>query len=174
MTVGGLPVEEGVAPVSDDELVYRRIRYGKNDYAVADGVVRVSSTAFGDRSGHVSVDRATLRRNDPIPTQDGDPKHAVVVIAVAEVRRIAAVRQQDEKKRPFGPEYLFDVFAAPIRSEPINLAHAEVRPSPDYCEGAVSNVKAKLEKALARIVGEELAGGRWAIDVYELRPASSG
>jgi hypothetical protein len=60
--------------VGDGESLYRAIRANSNEYVIADGVLRFSSTSFNDTHRKPSVDRSSLRpdpRDARIAKSDG-------------------------------------------------------------------------------------------------------
>jgi hypothetical protein len=48
------------ASVGDDEILYRRVKAGRDHYVNRDGVIRVTPLAFYHRSFAISVNRASL------------------------------------------------------------------------------------------------------------------
>ena len=171
----------GAAPdvfthVGDAEVLYRRVRYNRNEYKLVDGRVRVASIAFADSTGNPSVDRAILRDNDPHATQGGDETNAVLTLTAAEVRALAPVAQQDAKGKTIGEKHVIDVHPDPVPAKdgtPENLSHAEIRPSPQFPE--TSRLREKLQLALARLVnGDVNSEQRWAIAVWESRTGVAG
>jgi hypothetical protein len=63
--------------VTDDEIIYRCVFYDRGLYRIVDQRLQLSSQAFADRNQMPSVDRATLRGNDPTQTQK-NPEDGVV------------------------------------------------------------------------------------------------
>jgi hypothetical protein len=104
--------------VDDDEILYRRV-LGK-DTPIVEGVRRLSSQAFTDRSKEPSVDRARLRNNCPERTQL-DPTCAVFSVTARQVRQIELPRRM-----PDGREEMVHPFD--VRPEPTddNPSHAVI------------------------------------------------
>jgi hypothetical protein len=119
--------------VANDEIVYRCVFYGKNLYRSEDGYLHLSSQAFADRNQMPSVDRASLRQNDPTRTQK-TADDGILSLITESVRQIDTVQQMDNKGN-LVQVYKIDIIADPIvglANEDNNLAHAEIRPSPSY------------------------------------------
>lgn len=117
-----------VTPVTDDEVLYRRVPRKEGLYIIqADGIIKVSSSAFSDRSFRPSVNRAELCQNNPFKTQR-ETTDGVVSIVTRDVRAIDTVVQNDEKGRPV-KVFCIDVEHVPIIGDPVlpdNPAHAEI------------------------------------------------
>ena len=130
------------SPVTDDELLYRRVR--SEDYRwQADGTPLVLSVAFADRRSRPSVNRASLCGHDPTVLVVA-PTDGVVGILVADVRATDTVVQNDARGRPLHA-YLVDIEPVPL---PDNPAHAEIFLHPD-CDTV--SVFRKLCTRLARL-----------------------
>lgn len=115
--------------VGDYELLFRRIPFRTESplyYArQADGTIRVSSSAFGDRNRRISVDRALLC--------ESDPKHAQISSADGVVSLLAGEIRKDSvatftKGGELSVVHLLDVEPAPLVE---NLAHAEIVANPE-------------------------------------------
>jgi hypothetical protein len=143
--------------VTDDELLYRCVHFGDNNYHIDEtGKARISSQAFRDRSKAPSVDRAGLCNNDPRFTQK-KAENAVVSLITGAVRDIK-VTQNDAKGNPLC-SYRIDVCARP---EDGNTAHAQIEPEPTYKNGT------PFRKVLERLAFLAEQRG-WEILPYELR-----
>jgi hypothetical protein len=142
-----------IVPVADDEILYRRIPYGKGLYAIqTNGTVRISSQAFSDRNFRPSVDRAELCHNDPRRTQR-ELSDGVASILTANVRSIDTVVQNDENRKTI-QAFAVDVEHAPIINHPElpdNLAHAEIHTNPECPNKTVFR---KLCEKLAQLASE--------------------
>ncbi|MBR8828430.1 MAG: hypothetical protein DSM107014_11120 [Gomphosphaeria aponina SAG 52.96 = DSM 107014] len=114
--------------VADEEVLYRCVFYGKNNYKIDENnEIRVSSQAFTDRNQRPSVDRASLCNNNPKYSQK-DSKDGVVSLITRDVRLIDTVIQNDKKgKEEF--TYKIDVKSRPLDE---NHAHAQIEPNPEY------------------------------------------
>jgi hypothetical protein len=149
--------------VADAEILYRRIPRVEGLYVIrADGTVKVSSTAFSDRSFRPSVDRAELCHYDPRITQ-AEPSDGVVSVITRDVRSIGTVVQNDKDGKTiqiFG----VDVEHVSIVNHPTlpdNAAHAEIYTNP-ACPN--KSVFRKLSERLA-----QLANGRpWEIELQDI------
>jgi hypothetical protein len=120
-------------PVTDDEILYRRVPYGRNLYILQpDGTVRFSSQAFSDRSFRPSVDRAKLCYHDPRRTQH-EASDGVTSLVVHDVRSIDTIVQNDKDGKPIRT-FGVDVEHVPILNHPElpdNPAHAEIHTVPE-------------------------------------------
>lgn len=143
--------------VEDNELLYRCVFYGRDCYKIEGSTVRISSQAFADRRFAPSVDRSKLCDHDPSHTQI-DSKDAVVSLVTQEVRLIDTVIQRDDKGRTVCT-YKIDVYSDPKQD---NVAHAEIRPTPEYANKSVFR---KLLERLAFLANQR----EWEIKPYELR-----
>jgi hypothetical protein len=114
--------------VADSEILYRRIPFGIQAAVYysrqPDGTVRVSSSAFGDRTRRVSVDRALLCAFDPSHTQR-TTEDGVVSLPVGEIRN-NSVSTYTKGGEP-SVIHLLDVEPAPLVE---NQAHAEIVANP--------------------------------------------
>ena len=147
------------SPITDDEVLYRRVPHDSSFLVVQDGKLRVSSQTFSDRFFRPSVDRAKLCENDPRHTQR-QPSDAVVSVIAFSVRSIDNL----EKAGTGGQTQKFqvDVEHMPVLnhpSEPDNLAHAEICTKPE-CD---KNVFRKLKEKLAQLANARL----WEIEPPE-------
>jgi len=134
-------------PITDDEILYRRIPHDKSFLVVQDGKTRVSSQAFSDRAFRPSVDRAMLREHDPKQTQQS-PSDAIVSLVTKDVRSIDTIARQAQS-------FQVDVEHVPIINVLLgldNLAHAEIYTKPE-CD---KNVFRKLKERLAQLANKRL------------------
>jgi hypothetical protein len=153
--------------VTDDEIIYRCVFYDRGLYRIVDQRLQLSSQAFADRNQMPSVDRATLRGNDPTPTQK-NPEDGVVSLLTQAIRQIDSVRQMDAKGKLIA-QYKIDVIADPISGQvdqPDNLAHAEIRPTPEYQSKSVFR---KLQERLALLATQRIEQQDWEIPPSDLR-----
>lgn len=139
--------------VADDEILYRRVPRIEGLYVIqADGVVKVSSQAFSDRSFRPSVDRAELCHYDPRKTQH-ELSDGVVSVVTRNVRSIDAVVQNDTDGKPI-QAFSVDVEHVPILNHstlPDNPAHAEIFMNPPCPNKSVFR---KLVERLAQLANE--------------------
>jgi hypothetical protein len=145
--------------VQDDEVLYRRVL--KNHYQMVGGKPNLSSQAFTDRKQAPSVDRAVRCKNNPNFTQK-DYTDSVVSLLTCDVRATDTVKTFENGVPKI--TYKIDVVSVPligISGETDNLAHAEIRPNPEY----------KGDKPFKRLRERLafLANTRWEILPYELR-----
>lgn len=150
--------------VPDEEMLYRRIRDEDNHVAFADGRYIVSGQAFSDRERKPSVDIATLciPLGGPTWTQAGEDNgvarlkaEAVRALVIVGVHVIPPPRPPNTKKE-VDVAHAIDVHPCPVAGDPAlrdNPAHAEIRPSPDWCS---KNVFRRLLEALERIASVEI------------------
>jgi hypothetical protein len=143
-------------PVLDSEILYRCIFYGRNWYKHEQGRLLISSQAFSDRNFQPSVDRASLRRNNPCLTQC-DSKDGVVSLLTCEVRLID-VSQNNEKGNPIHP-YKIDVVPRPMDT---NDSHAQIEASPEYKNKAPFR---KVQERLAYLANQR----SWEIFPHDFR-----
>jgi len=129
------------ALVTDTEILYRSVRTNsEGGYKDENGTIRISASAFNDRHWQPSVDRATLKNNDPIESQKS-PTDCVVSLIAKEIR--------EEKVEKNGTEYILDIKPDPKED---NKAHAIIIPSPEYQnENAFRKVKERLAR-LSKII----------------------
>ena len=125
--------------VADDETLYRAV--AGVHYAIEDGVIRVSSQAFGDRERRPSVDRAHLRDNNPEKTRF-DNSYGVVSLIASSVREIE--EPINDKNGNFVEMCYADVEPAP---EIDNPAHAQIHGRPRGFEVS----KSLYQRMLARL-----------------------
>jgi hypothetical protein len=155
----------GMDIVADDEIIYRCIFYGRDWYIVEADRLRISSQAFSDRNQMPSVDRAILQNHDPKKSQR-NPEDGVLSLVVADIRQIDSVQQLDAKGKPI-QTYKIDVVADPIMGPIVgNLAHAEVRPTPQY---QTKSVFRKLQERLAILAMQRIEQQGWNILPLDLR-----
>ena len=152
--------EESCSPVDDTELLYRRVRAGKNLYRYENGFLIFSSQAFSDPKLEPSVDRAVLCENNPEYTKV-DETDGVVTLIASEIRKEkVSVNGQDGK---ISKEYAIDVIPKPLSANPPikeNPAHAVIVPNPQYHNKNAFN---KVQKSLAFLANK--AG--WTIEPIE-------
>ncbi len=144
-------------PITDDEVLYRRVPNDTNFCKIIDGKIEVSSQAFSDRSLRPSVDRAKLCENDPRRTQR-KPSDGVVSVATRDVRATSNLVQNDKDGKPI-QSFTVDVEHVPIFNDPVepnNPAHAEIYTIP-MCDKKV------FRKLIERLA--QLARGRWEIEL---------
>lgn len=150
--------------VSNEEVLYRCVFYGRNCYRIEeDGTVRISSQAFNDRNMAPSVDRACLCNYQAGWTQKNE-RDGVVSLITLEVRMIDTVNQKDAKGNLIF-SYKIDVYPRPIINDselPDNPAHAQIEPTPQYQNKSVFR---KLLERLAILASQR----DWEIPPYELR-----
>ena len=146
----------GADKVEDDEGLYRSVP--KECFSIADGPLRLSSTAFNDPSKKPSVDRAKLCGSDPAYTKK-KPTDGVVSLTALSVRQIADVVQND-KNGNLELAHSVDVIADPVKDNPVlpdNLAHALIVANPAFQSTGVFK---KLKECLARIASL----GGWLVE----------
>jgi hypothetical protein len=128
------------SPVEDAEILYRSVRLSDGGYKDENGTIKISSSAFNDRKMQPSVDRATLKNNEPKNSQKS-PTDCVVSLITKDIR--------EEKIERNGTEYVLDVRPYPNEE---NQAHAIIVSSPEYQnEKAFRKVKEKLSR-LAKLI----------------------
>ncbi len=98
-------------PITDDEVLYRRIPSGKKLYAFRlDGKIEIEPEAFEDRDCRISVDRAEICVHNPWNTLGKDDGGGVVSLVTRDVRAIKNIARMGTKERvlqPFGiPEFM--------------------------------------------------------------------
>lgn len=143
--------------VTNEEVLYRCVFYGRNTYQIQNNIAYLTSQAFADRAKRPSVDRADLCGNNPCYSQKNE-KDAIVSLITKDVRLINNVIQNNPKGEPEFT-YKIDVLPRPLEENP---AHAQIEPSPEY-----RNDK-PFRKLLERLAF--LANQRgWEIEPYELR-----
>lgn len=125
-------------PVLDDELLYRSILF--DEVTFSQGILHISSEAFGDRQCRVSVDRATFR--SPQETQKRDSDYVAGLIA-------GEIRAQRYGDKQYGMDVLPDPWPA---TDPGNPAHAVVVPDP---ADASKNFRAKKMRELLSRLAEK-------------------
>ncbi len=143
-------------PITNSEILYRRIPHDKNFLVLQDGKIRLSSQAFSDRNFRPSVDRASLRENDPRQTQR-TLSDAVVSLITKDVRSIDYIVKASHEG--YFQSFDVDVEHVPIINDSLGLdnpAHAEIYIIPQ-CD---KNVFRKLKERLAQLANERL----WEIE----------
>lgn len=143
--------------VSNNEILYRCVFYGKNYYQIQGNRANVSSQAFTDRNKRPSVNRACLCGDNPCLSQK-DEKDAVVSLLAKDVRSIDQVVQNNHKGE-LKYIYKIDVLPRPLEE---NIAHAQIEPSPEYENDRPFK---KLLERLAYLANQR----QWEIKPYELR-----
>lgn len=144
--------------VEDDEVLYRSVP--DRCFTIADGALRLTSTAFNDPAQKPSVDRAKLCDANPAYTRKR-PTDGVVSLTACSVRQIADVVQNDKHGNP-KLAYAIDVIPDPVKDHPLlsdNLAHAIIMANPDFESGSVFR---KLKESLARIASQ----GGWVVEPF--------
>lgn len=121
--------EEDTIP--NEETLFRRVLSGSNAFSVVDGELRISSTAFADRSMQPSVDRSSRCLNGAIHTQR-TADNGVLKLPASAVRGIVDLKSSTQ---PNGVEVIHavDVVANPLEAQgdqPANPAHALVTTTP--------------------------------------------
>jgi hypothetical protein len=150
--------------VDDLEHLYRRVESGRNYCKKENDGWRISSSAFDDRHLKPSVDRASLRDNDPVKTQI-DRQDGVALLIASEVRQISK-QGLDPEPQEGGSKlvtYHVDVLHRP---EPENPAHSQVEPTPPY---KTPSVFKRIREALARLAAKR----PWLIEPEEIRSDKS-
>lgn len=136
--------------VADDELLYRRIRPdGITSALQPSGEYRLSSSAFSDSTGEISVDRARLCGSDPAWTQKGDPRSGVVSLLTQAIRAISDLHTNDPKGNPL-ITHTVDVKPDPL---PDNRAHALIVAVPPITSKSAFR---RLQTALAQLAQWEI------------------
>lgn len=135
--------------IESEEGLYRRVPSNQGKYAIVEGRLRFSSTAFNDPGRKPSVDRAKLR-NSPEETK-WDPTDGVVSLVAFEVRAIKVENTEATKDDP--SHYSVDIVPRPIPAGnpeqlPENMAHAQIESDPVMASGSRFR---KLKEALAQI-----------------------
>lgn len=142
--------------VEDDEVLYRNV--SSECFSIADGALRLTSTAFNDRRQKPSVDRARLCGANPAFTKK-KPTDGVVSLTALSVRQIADVVQNDKHGRSI-LVHAVDAIPDPVKDDPMlpdNPAHALIIATPDFESDKVFK---KLKESLARIASQ----GGWLIE----------
>lgn len=136
--------------VANTEVLYRSVRNDPRYFRTVDGQLRFSSQAFADRNQRPSVDRARLRQCNPLLSKKSETD-GIISLVTADVRAV-----EINHNNPNGPTtYKIDVYAAPIQEGPgqiANLAHAEIRPTPEY---ETPGVFRKVLERLARLADQQ-------------------
>lgn len=129
------------ARVHSNEVLYRCVFHGNpKNYTFEDGILRVKSAAFMDRSNQISVDRAKHCHNNPSHTQKNSQDGVVMLIA-REIRGIDDLEYQG--KDPI--HYDLDVVPDPD-FENNNMAHALIKANPNIENDKVfRRLRRKLE-----------------------------
>lgn len=130
--------------IDDSEFLYRAVRADSDEFAYVGSDVRISASAFNDRSCKPSVDRSALRPNAADAKKSSDDR--VVKLLTKEVRSIAGVRVTADKTDL--REHEVDALHRPITEDPSNLAHSQIECSPDFINPSRFR---KLKEALARL-----------------------
>ena len=148
-----------MSEVGDDEVLFRRVLDTDNHVAIVDGKYKVTAQAFGDSAQKPSVDLASRceKLGGAAWTQDGD-ENGVAVLVTEKVRALKIVGVKTlplplppNTKKTVDVEHAIDVHPCPVRDDPHirdNPAHAELRPSPEWCSKSAFR---RLLEALERI-----------------------
>lgn len=129
--------------MGDDEQLYRRVPCDPTFFSVANGKLRLSTAAFNDPAKKPSVDRASLRNNDPHSSKTDDSQ-GIVGLLTADVRRIGSVTKTDKKGATVG------VHAVDVTPDPLdhNPSHALVVVEPQFESNRPFE---RLKESLARL-----------------------
>jgi hypothetical protein len=135
--------------IYDPEELYRSVRQG--EYAIRNGQVAFSASAFNDRERKPSVDTSAIRK-DPRDSRKS-PSDGIAKLVAGEVRKISAIPIFDQKGRKTG-EHSVDVLHRPIvnvEGEPDNPAHCQVE-----CHPTIDNDGRfkRLKEALAALANK--------------------
>ena len=147
----------GADKVEDDEVLYRSVP-SSGCFTIADGVLRLTSSAFNDPAKNPSVDRAKLCGANPAHTKK-KPTDGVVSLTAISVRQIADVVQNDKHGDPI-LEHEIDVIPDAVKNHPDlpdNLAHALIVSHPSFANDKVFK---RLKESLARIASQ----GGWVVE----------
>jgi len=127
-------------PVSDDEILYRRINL-KLGVTNKDGKYHLSASAFNDDKFQPSVDRALFKNNDPekskVKSTDG-----IASLIAGEIRSLDVTTDNGN--------FSLDVVPAPSKK---NQSHALITHSPEYKNR--SNFR-KIQERLSRLAAVEI------------------
>ena len=108
-------------PVTDDEILYRRIRLAGPGVKSEQGELKISASAFNDSiKRQPSVDRASLQENGPESSKQASTD-GVLSLNAGEIRA-EPVAYNDFK-------FILDIHADPMET---NKAHAIIVTSPEY------------------------------------------
>ncbi len=150
--VGKLLVMPTITFVAEDEILYRRVPSGKRLYQIfPDGSITIEPSAFEDRECRVSVDRAILRKYNPLDTlnQEKDGSDGgVVSLVTSEVRASKGIVRNDTQGN-FILEFEIQVSHVPI---PNNYSHAEIHGDPNFTDRDKKRAFRKLRHRLAELV----------------------
>lgn len=124
--------------VLDHEWLHRCVRVG--ECQSIQPAMRLSSTAFNDKSKKPSVDRAGLRAAEE---SKKDVSDGIVRVLAEKVRQIGI-----PIKAPDPPHFQVDVWG---RALPENPAHAQIEPLPNMTGSRFD----KLKEALTRLAEKE-------------------
>lgn len=130
--------------VLDGEILYRRVPNREENYERENGSYKLLPAAFLDRAKQPSVDRATLRDNDPTKCR-WELTDLVVSMITVEVRRIDDIART------------VDVVPDPIEDHPHlpdNPAHALITANKPFQKNDKTAFR-KLRIALSRLPGNE-------------------
>ena len=142
--------------VEDDEVLYRSVPSGC--FTIADGALRLTSTAFNDPAKKPSVDRAKLCGANPAYTKK-KPTDGVVSLTALSVRQIADVIQNDVHGQPILAHEV-NVIPDVVKNHPDlpdNPAHALIVTHPDLANNRVFK---RLKESLARTAEQ----GGWLVE----------
>jgi hypothetical protein len=135
-----------VTRVEDEELLYRAVRAGSNEFTAERGVLRITVNAFADRSQKPSVDRSA-HRSDPRATRFRS-EDGVTSVVTRDVRAITSIQVKPSDPKD-GSSYAIDAIHRPIAMSvevPTgNSAHCQIESDPTI----TPNHYKKLKEALA-------------------------
>ena len=139
--------------VGDDDELYRRVpsatpAAGQICYRVENGRVIFGSSAFNDRGGSPSVDRAFLRQLNPHRTRL-NADDGVVLLTADAIRKLGPI----QKVTKIDDEKIVSTSVVDVLPDPIyfrNFSHAVVKASPEISNSAFK----RLKEGLARVATE--------------------
>ena len=129
--------------IEDDEVVYRRVRNAPEEYAIINGVVRISANAFRDPKLEPSVVRSLLCNRDPNHAIKDYPDHGVVSLVSSDIRKIKTT-VFDKKRKPVST-HATDVLHRPNKK---NRSHAIITALPSFPSEHGFN---RLKEALSQL-----------------------
>ena len=136
-------------PITDDEVLYRRIPSGKKLYAFRlDGKIEIEPEAFEDRDCRISVDRAEICVHNPWNTLGKDDGGGVVSLVTRDVRAIKNIARMGTKERVLQP-FTIDVEHMPLSE---NDAHAEIYGIPEFMDIDKKRAFRRLRHRIAELV----------------------
>jgi hypothetical protein len=135
------------SPVSNDELLFRRVPNKPENLKSENGICTVGASAFNSPDRRPSVNRARFLP-DPRDTQM-DPSDGVLSLLAIEIREIGSVALEPPAVGHF--KVLVEprpIYANNREGEPENLSHAQIETDPPM--DSPSRFR-KLKEALARL-----------------------